>query len=108
MEVYYKDFISEGTALEKLVDDLMLVVQGAHEFAEAAGASLTKERREEVVTRLERLRETCRRLKEQVEAGAVAADKALRRFPYSAAGFAFGFGLAAGVLLGRRQRAKED
>jgi len=31
MELYYKDLISEDASLEKLVDDLMLVVQGAND-----------------------------------------------------------------------------
>ena len=37
MELYYRDLISKDASLEKLVDNLMLVVQGAEEFAEATG-----------------------------------------------------------------------
>jgi ElaB/YqjD/DUF883 family membrane-anchored ribosome-binding protein len=103
MELYYKDLISEEASLEKLVDDLMLVVQGAHEFAEAAGANLEPRRKEEITTRLERLKEGCRRLEERALATAFVADKTLRQFPYSSAGFAFAFGLLAGVMAGRRR-----
>jgi len=46
-ELYYKDLISEDASLEKLVDDLMLLVQGANELAEAAGAKLGPAEQEE-------------------------------------------------------------
>ena len=102
MELYYKDLISKEASLEKLVDDLMLVVQGANELAEAAGAELGTARKEEIRTKLERLQEGCVRLKEQALAGAAATDKVLRRYPYSALGFAFALGLIAATLLRRR------
>src|SRR2546421_10776006 len=102
MELYYKDLISEEASLEKLVDDLMLVVQGAEEFAQAAGASLAGHRKEELTTRLARLKEGCRRVKEQTVATALAADKGLRQYPYSSLGFAFAMGLIAGVLVKRK------
>lgn len=99
MELYYKDLISEEASLEKLVDDLMLVVQGAHELAEATGASLDKLPKEEITTRLQRLKESCRKLKENARASALAADKLMHQYPYSAAGFAFALGLLGGALL---------
>jgi ElaB/YqjD/DUF883 family membrane-anchored ribosome-binding protein len=102
MEVYYKDLISEEASLEKLVDSLMLVVQGADEYAEVAGASLPQEQREELTTRLQRLKERCRQIKEQTVAGAQAANRVVRHYPYSAAGFAFAFGLLVGHLVRRR------
>jgi ElaB/YqjD/DUF883 family membrane-anchored ribosome-binding protein len=102
MELYYKDLISEEASLEKLVDDLMLVVQGANEFAQAAGANLAQVNREEIHTRLQRLKENCRRIKEQAVAGAVATDKILRKHPYSSLGFAFACGLLAGLLVNRK------
>lgn len=104
MELYYKDLISEDASLEKLVDDLMLVVQGVDEFAEAAGANLARHRKEELTARLARLKEGCRRVKEQTVVSALAADKVLRQYPYSSAGFAFAFGLLVGLALERRRR----
>ena len=101
MELYYQDLILEEASLEKLVDDLMLLVQGANEFVEAAGASLSPQPKEELTTRLARLKENCRRLKHQAVAGARATDKTLRDFPYSAIGFAFALGLLAGMLVKR-------
>ena len=104
MELYYKDLISTEGSLEKLVDDLMLVVQGVGAFAEAAGAYIPDAEYEELRTRLERLREGCRRIKQHAVDGAVATDKVLHRYPYSFTGFAFGLGLLAGAIAKRYRR----
>src|SRR5438477_3448591 len=103
MELYYKDLISEETSLEKLVEDLMLVVQGANEFAEAAGAKLATLQREELTNRLQSLKESCRRLRQQAKAGALATDRVLRDHPYSALGFAFALGLVSGLFVLRKK-----
>ena len=102
MEVYYKDLISEEGTLEKLVDDLTRLVQGADEFAQAAGVQLTAEKREELRTRLARLKEHCQSLKQQAFAGARATDKLLRKHPYASVGTAFVLGFAVGALVFRR------
>ena len=106
MEVYYKELISEESTLDKLVDELTRVVQGADELAEAAGAHLTHEASKEIRTRLERLKDSCNRLKADALAGAVATDKAVRRHPYSSLGIAFAFGLLTATLLHYGWRAK--
>src|ERR1051326_5401868 len=103
MELYYKDLISEDSSLEKLVDDLLVWVPGAEEFAQAAGANLSGERKLEITSRLARLKEACRNVKEHTRATALAADKVLRQYPYSSLGFAFGVGLLIGVFV-RRDR----
>jgi ElaB/YqjD/DUF883 family membrane-anchored ribosome-binding protein len=105
MELYYKDLISEEASLEKLVDDLMLLVQGANELVEAAGAGLPAQPREEVTSRLRQLKDTCRRLQQQAVQSARATDRMLRRYPYSALGVAFGIGLLAGVILIKPKRS---
>jgi ElaB/YqjD/DUF883 family membrane-anchored ribosome-binding protein len=102
MELYYKDLISEEASLEKLVDDLMLIVQGADEFVCAAGATLEAPQKEEITSRLQRLKDRCQRVQRQAVASALAVDKVLHQYPYSAIGFAFAFGLIAGRLLNRR------
>jgi ElaB/YqjD/DUF883 family membrane-anchored ribosome-binding protein len=102
MELYYKDLISKDASLEKLVDDLMLLVQGADEFAAVAGEALGEAPREELNTKLERLKTNCRRLKEQAVAGAVATDKMMRRYPYTSLGLVFGLGVLVGALLRKR------
>lgn len=103
MELYYKDLISEEASLEKLVDNLMLVVQGADDFAEATGANLSKASQLELRTRLERLKDGCRRVKQHAVSSALAADKVMRQYPYSSVGFAFSFGLLAGAVAKRKR-----
>lgn len=99
MELYYKDLISKEASLEGLVDNLMLVVQGADEFAQAAGAGAGTERRKELIQRLQKLKEGCAKVKEQAKATALATDKVVRQYPYSSSGFAFAAGLLLGCLL---------
>jgi ElaB/YqjD/DUF883 family membrane-anchored ribosome-binding protein len=101
MELYYKDLISEDASLEKLVDDLLLVVQGTDAFVQAAGAALPESHKEEITSRLKRLKESCQRVKQHAVQSALATDKVLRQYPYSFAGFAFAFGVLAGVLVCR-------
>jgi ElaB/YqjD/DUF883 family membrane-anchored ribosome-binding protein len=103
MELYYKDLISEDASLEKLVDNLTLLVQGADEFARAAGLNSSDPRTAELATRLQRLKTTCGRVRKQALAGAAATDKMLRQYPYSSLGFAFGLGLLAAVLMRRKR-----
>jgi ElaB/YqjD/DUF883 family membrane-anchored ribosome-binding protein len=101
MELYYKDLISEEASLEKLVDDLLLVVQGVEEFAQTAGVEVGQ--RAEITGRLAHLKDRCRRLKQQAADTARATDKVLRKYPYSAVGFAFAIGIVAGAFMGRRK-----
>ena len=102
MELYYKDLISKDSSLEKLVDDLMLVVQGADELAHAAGASLDDFDKEQITSSLQRLKLGYQHLRERAIAGAHATDKLMRRYPYSMAGFAFAVGLLAARCLRRK------
>ena len=100
MELYYKDLISKDASLEKLVDNLMLVVQGATELAKANGSRVPDD---EVATRLQRLKEGCQHIRRQAVASALATDKVMRQYPYSSAGFAFAVGLITGALLHRKR-----
>src|SRR2546430_7556963 len=102
MELYYKDLISEEASLEKLVDDLMRVVQGADELVQATGIHIAEEKRREIRTSLERLRERCARLKQQAMEGARATDKLLRQHPYFSVGLALACGFLAGAALCRK------
>lgn len=108
MELYYKDLISEEASLEKLVDDLMLTVQGADEFVTSAGSSLDPARKQELLSRLERLKQTCFQLRTQAMATARATDKMLRRFPYSSIGLAFVAGILIGAVVRRPCRDKNS
>lgn len=102
MELYYKDLISEDASLEKLVDDLAHVVQGADELAKAAGAQIDPRQQSQVTSILTRLKDRYQRLNEGALAGARAADRVVRRNPYQLAGLAFAAGLLCGVLWRRR------
>jgi ElaB/YqjD/DUF883 family membrane-anchored ribosome-binding protein len=108
MEVYYKDLISKDASLEKLVDNLTLVVQGADEFAQAASASLETQDRAEITSRLQRLKAACWRIEQRTMDTARAAGQMVHRFPYSSAGFAFGVGLLVGALVAHHQAEDDD
>ncbi len=106
MELYYKDLISEEASLEKLVDDLLKIVQGVDEFAQAAGATLNVPHKEELTSRLQKLKEGCSRIRVQAVKSALATDKVIRQYPYSFAGFAFALGIIGGVLACRLRYKK--
>ncbi len=103
MEVYFKDLISKDASLDKLVDDLSQVVQGADDYARAIGVNVSEQTRDEVVGGLHNLKQNCERLKRQAMAGAQATDKALRAHPYCALGVVFGLGLVIGAKLLRKR-----
>ena len=107
MELYYKDLISKDSSLDKLVDDLMLVVQGTTDLAKASGGALPGESQQELTTRLQRLKDAALRLREGARAGAQAVDRTVRRHPYGAAGLALALGIVAGAPLSRRARGAE-
>ncbi len=108
MELYYKDLISKDASLEKLVDDLMLVVQGADEFVQAAGANLPEHQRAVITSRLQNLKHGCRRVQQDAKAAALAVHKVLRQYPYSFAGAAFAAGLLAGIWLSHRAESDAE
>jgi ElaB/YqjD/DUF883 family membrane-anchored ribosome-binding protein len=97
MELYFKDLISKESTLEKLVDDLSLLVQGADDFAKAVAPNLPREAREEVVSRVDRLKENCQRIKHQAAISARATDKFLRKYHYSSLAAIFALGLVVGT-----------
>lgn len=107
MELYFKDLISKEESLEDLVENLMKVVQGAEEFADSNGANL-KGAKEELINRLAHLKEHCQRLSEYTAGRARAADKIMRRHPYSSLGFAFAAGLVVGILVTRGRVSDVD
>jgi ElaB/YqjD/DUF883 family membrane-anchored ribosome-binding protein len=104
MEVYYKDLISEDASLDKLVDDLTRVMQGAEEFAAEAVAGVELQRRREIYTHLARMRASCRRFGTTTAQTARAAQRAARQHPLIAAGLIFGAGMLVGALWRRRHR----
>lgn len=100
MEVYFKNLISEDGSLEKLVDDLEGVVQGADQFAATVAPNLPEPSRAELTQRVTRLKNNYERVKQQASAGVRATDKVVRAYPY----WTIGAGLVAGFFIGRRLR----
>jgi ElaB/YqjD/DUF883 family membrane-anchored ribosome-binding protein len=90
MEVYYRDLISDDATLEKLVEDLTLLVQGTED------AATNLERQSQLRAQI---RSLLKRVKHQANESATATDKAVREHPYTSAGLAFGIGLLIGFLL---------
>lgn len=103
MEVYFKDLISKESSLDKLVDDLSRIVQGADDLAEAMESTLPADRREQLEHRLNSLKANCSRIREQAMVGARATDKLLRDNLYSSLIVTFGLGLLLGAkFFGRK------
>ena len=103
MEVYFKELISEEASLEKLVDDLERLVQGADDFARAIGVDLAARSGTEVTGRLRRLKESCQRINREVASKARATDRLVRKNPYAFLGAAILAGMAVGAALGLRR-----
>ena len=104
MELYFKDLISKESSLDKLVDDLSLIVQGADDFAKAVAPGLSQQTREEIARRVNRLKESCQRIRRQASLSARATDKFLRKYPYGSLAVIFTHGLAIGAKSTARKR----
>ena len=104
MELYFKDLISKESSLDKLVDDLNLLVQGADDFAKTISPDLPEKTREEISSRLNELRQRCRRLKDHAMTGARATDRFVRQHPYTSLSVALSVGVLLGILVLTRMR----
>jgi ElaB/YqjD/DUF883 family membrane-anchored ribosome-binding protein len=99
MEVYFKELISKEASLDKLVDDLERVVQGADDLAKSLGPKLAE--RPEIAQRLNQLKERCRRINDEIVEGAQATDRFVRKNPYAFIGGAVLLGMLVGFRLSR-------
>lgn len=99
MEVYFKELISKDASLDKLVDDLERIVQGADDLAKSLGPKLAE--RPELAQRLNQLKERCHRINEEIIEGAQATDRFVRRNPYPFIGGALLLGMFAGFRVSR-------
>ena len=90
---------------EKLLRDLKEVVEDGEELLRTAGENVSERSiaaRDKLAAALDVAKETQRRLQERAVAGAQAADRLVRDYPYQSLGLAFGLGLLVGVLAVRR------
>lgn len=100
MELYFKELISKEASLEKLVDDLERVVQGADDFAKAIGVDLAASAHSDVARRLHRMKENCQRISSAIVSKARDTDRVVRKNPYVFVGAAVLVGMIVGVGLG--------
>ena len=103
MEVYFKEFISKEASLEKLIDDLDGIVQGADDLAKSIAVNLADQSRKEFASRLQQLKERCRRVHRDIVSHAKATDRIVRKNPYSFIGAAVILGMFVGTRLAARK-----
>jgi ElaB/YqjD/DUF883 family membrane-anchored ribosome-binding protein len=103
MEVYFKELISKEASLERLVEDLERVVQGADDLAKSIGLNLAEPPNTEIARRLNHLKESCQRLRLDIVERAQAPDRLVRQNPYP---FVFG-AVVLGMLVGARFTARK-
>jgi ElaB/YqjD/DUF883 family membrane-anchored ribosome-binding protein len=101
MEVYFKELISKDSSLDKLVDDLERVVQGADDLAKSLGPKLDEH--PDLAQRVQKLREGCERINQQIIERAQATDRLVRKYPYSFIGGAILLGMFVGAKLASRK-----
>jgi ElaB/YqjD/DUF883 family membrane-anchored ribosome-binding protein len=101
METYFSNMTAGEGTKEKFVHDLTTLVNDAEELVKATGGQLADKSKTELVTALDRVKTSCRRMQDQAIAGARSADRAIRGHPYQSVGIAFGVGLLIGVLVNR-------
>ena len=101
MEVYFKELISKDSSLDKLVDDLERVVQGADDLAKSLGPKLVEH--PDLAQRVQKLREGCERINQEIIERAQATDRLVRKYPYSFIGGAVLLGMLVGAKLGSRK-----
>jgi len=102
MEVYFNNMTAPEGTREKLVQDLMTLLQDAEELIQATGGNLAQKSKEELMAALEKVKVTCLRIEEKAAATVRNADSLIRDNPYHAVGVAFGLGLLVGVLVSRQ------
>ena len=101
MEMYFSNMTAEEGTKEKLVQDLMTLVQDAEELVKAAGGNVAAKSKMELISALDRVKVSCRTVEAQAVAGAKRTDQLIRENPYQSIGVAFGLGLLLGVLVNR-------
>jgi ElaB/YqjD/DUF883 family membrane-anchored ribosome-binding protein len=103
MEVYFKNLSSEEVSTEKLVEDLLMLVQDAEELVKATGANIAEASKQELMTALERVKSRAEQMKDRAVAGARATDRVIRDNPYRSLAVIFGVGMIAGMIVNRRR-----
>jgi ElaB/YqjD/DUF883 family membrane-anchored ribosome-binding protein len=103
MEVFFKNLSSDEVSTEKLVEDLMMLVQDAEQLVKATGANIAEASRTELVSALERVKTRAETIKHRAKAGAKATDRLIRDNPYRSLAVVFAVGMIAGMIVNRRR-----
>ena len=103
MEVYFKNLSSDDASAEKLVEDLMMLVQDAEQLVKVTGANMAEASRHELVSALERVKTRAESIKQRAVAGAQATDRLIRDNPYRSLAVVFGVGVIAGMIINRQR-----
>lgn len=101
MEVYFDNLTDENAALDKLAEDVSLLVQDAEVLVQASGAKLSQKSKAELESALERVKTRGERVKQGALAGARATDRVIREHPYQSLGIVFALGFVFGALIKR-------
>ena len=101
METYFSNMTTDEATKEKLVQDLVTMVNDAEALVKATSGQLADKSKAELVAALDRGKVGCRKLGDHTVAGARSADRVIREHPYQSIGVAFGIGLLIGVLVNR-------
>jgi ElaB/YqjD/DUF883 family membrane-anchored ribosome-binding protein len=102
MEVYFKNLTAEGIATDRLVEDLVNLVEETEHLLRETGVALAEGSREQLFSNLQKVKACSTKLREQAKAGARATDRIIRQHPYSSLGLVFLTGLGIGFLAGRK------
>ena len=102
MEVYFENLTAKNASLDKLAEDVSLLVHDAEELVQASGAKLSARSKAELENALERVKTRGERVKRQALAGARATDRVIRQYPYQSLGVIFALGFLLGLFLKRK------
>jgi ElaB/YqjD/DUF883 family membrane-anchored ribosome-binding protein len=96
METYFNNLTAQDGTKEKLLQDLMTLVNDAEELVHVVGGQLAGKTKTELATALDRLKAGCRQFESRAAVGARQADRVIREHPYQSISVAFGLGLLLG------------
>lgn len=102
MEVYFENLTAENASLDKLAEDVCLLLQDAEALVKATGAQLSEESKAELENALARVKTRGERIKQQALTGARATDRIIRQYPYQSLGVVFAVGVLLGALINRK------
>ena len=103
MEVYFENLTAENASLEKLAEDVSLLMQNAERLVQASGDNLSKASKAELENGLARMKVRAERIKQGALSGARATDRIIRRYPYPSLGMVFALGFILVALLIKRK-----